>query len=213
MASNGVNPTTGSPLFPEEDAPAQGADLEEVAAYAAFRGNLLRLTATEMADFDYPEDGLVVLDRTNKSLMRYDGGFVQHGIEHLGTSLSTSPLQGPITTTPTAVSSVSVTASLSRTSNLRVRGRINTYSSVASDVIEILLKDGSTTVSKWTVPANSSPTAAATSQSQFFEVPLPAVTSGSHTYTVQVVRVAGSGNISIAPAADQPNWLTVERYS
>lgn len=213
MASDDIDPTTGAPVFLETGAPAQGADLTEVADFAVFRGNALKGTATEMADFDYPIEGLLWSDTTNKSLMRYDGGFVQHGVEHLGTDTSDSPTQGSITTVATTVSNISIAVSLSRTSNLRVRGRINTYSSVATDVIEILLKDGSTTVGKWTFPANSSPSTAATSQSQFFETPLVGVTAGSHTYTLQVVRVTGSGNISIAPSAEQLNWLTVERYA
>lgn len=213
MASNGIQAgQEDAPAFPEEDALASGADLEEVSRYAKWRGNLIKGTFSVMSAFSAAVEGLFWSDITNKSLMRYDGGWVQHGIEHLGTSTSGTPLQTPITTTPVTVATISVSVSLSRTSQLRVRGRVNTYSSVATDVIEIILKDGATTVAKWTFPANSSPSAAATSQSQFFETPLTGVTSGSHTYTLQVVRVAGSGNVSISPAADQLNWLTVERY-
>lgn len=212
MASDGIQVgQEDAPAFPEEDALQTGADLEEVARYAKHRGNLLKGTFTEMNDYDHPVDGVFWSDVTNKSLMRYDGGFVQHGIEHLATDVSTSPTQGSITTTLTAVANISVTVSLSRTSNLRVRLQLQTYSSVASDVIQIQLKDGATQVAEWTLAANSSPTVNATSQSQLVEIPLPGVTAGSHTYTVEVRRVAGSGSITVSPTAMGPNWLTVER--
>lgn len=73
MASNGVDPTTGFPLFPEEDAPQLGADLEEVAAYAVLRGNALRGTTAERDDFAYPLDGLLWSNTTTDSIDRYDG--------------------------------------------------------------------------------------------------------------------------------------------
>ena len=59
MASNGFQPGgQGIPAFPEEDAPQLGADYEEVARYAAFRGNLLRGTTEEMNTFPHPVEGL-----------------------------------------------------------------------------------------------------------------------------------------------------------
>lgn len=213
MASNGIQAgQEDAPAFPEEDALASGADLEEVSRYAKWRGNLLKGTFSAMGAFAAAVEGLFWSDITNKSLMRYDGGWVQHGIEHLGTSTSSTPNGSTFTTTPTTVNGISTTVSLSRTSQLRARGKVNTYSSVATDVIEVLLKDGATTVAKWTFPANSSPSVTGTTQSQFFETPITGVSAGSHTYTLQVVRVTGSGNISIGAAADSLNWLTVERY-
>lgn len=50
MASNGVS-GIGAPRFPETDAPQTGADYEEVADYAAFRGNFMLGTAAEMWAF------------------------------------------------------------------------------------------------------------------------------------------------------------------
>jgi hypothetical protein len=73
MASNGVDPTTGSPRFPETDAPQTGADYEEVADYAVFRGNTLKGTATEMNDFDYPIEGMLWSNTTDGDVYRYDG--------------------------------------------------------------------------------------------------------------------------------------------
>ena len=51
MASNGVDPTYGYPKFPESDAPQLGADLEEVAAYARYRGNRIVETAAARTAF------------------------------------------------------------------------------------------------------------------------------------------------------------------
>lgn len=215
MASNGnQSGYDDAPAFPGGDAPQTGPDLEEVARYAWKRGNLLRGTNAEMNDYDHFDDGVAWADTTNSSLMvDWGSGPVQHGIEHLATDTSTSPTQGSITTTPTTVANISISVTLARTSTLRVRGIVSTYSSAVNDVLQILLKDGATTVSEWTMSANSSPGITATSQTQYFEVPLVGVSAGTHTYTVQVVRVAGSGNLTIAPSAASPNWLTVERIA
>lgn len=56
MASNGVN-AIGAPRFPETDAPQTGADLEEIANYAAFRGTRMVGPRAEMLQF--AADGFV----------------------------------------------------------------------------------------------------------------------------------------------------------
>lgn len=73
MASNGVDPNEGYPLFPETDAPQLGADYEEVAAFAAFRGNLPVGTTTERNAWAYAKEGSFWSNTTTDTIDRYDG--------------------------------------------------------------------------------------------------------------------------------------------
>lgn len=75
MASNGFQPGgQGIPAFPEEDAPQTGADYEEVARFAAFRGNTLRGTRSERDEFEFPVEGLFWSNTTDKTLDRHTAG-------------------------------------------------------------------------------------------------------------------------------------------
>jgi len=75
VASNGFQPGgQGIPAFPEEDAPQLGADNEEVARFAAFRGNTLRGTTAEMNAFEFPVEGLWWSNTTNGGLYRFTSG-------------------------------------------------------------------------------------------------------------------------------------------
>lgn len=73
MASNGLQPgQEDAPAFPEDDALASGADLEEVARYAKRRGNLFKGTTTEMnAQTAY--DGAFWSNITDDTLYRGNG--------------------------------------------------------------------------------------------------------------------------------------------
>lgn len=74
MASNGIQAgQEDAPAFPEEDAPALGADLEEVARYAKDRGNLLKGTTTQRNAHTPKIDGLFWADTTDGTLYRCDG--------------------------------------------------------------------------------------------------------------------------------------------
>lgn len=75
MASNGLQPGyEDAPAFPEEDALAVGADLEEVARYAKSRGNLLKGTTTARNTFaTYATAGVFWSDTTDGAVYRFDG--------------------------------------------------------------------------------------------------------------------------------------------
>lgn len=76
MASNGVQPGgKGAPAFPEGDALASGADLEELARLAVFRGNLLGPgTTAEMNSFGYPVEGMFWSNSQDGELYRRTSG-------------------------------------------------------------------------------------------------------------------------------------------
>lgn len=77
MASNGLQPGhEDAAAFPEEDALASGADLEEVARYAKWRGNLIKGTTTQRLAWsdDFPSvAGVFWSDTTNGGLYVSDG--------------------------------------------------------------------------------------------------------------------------------------------
>lgn len=78
MASNGLQPGfEDAPAFPEEDAPAQGADLEEVARFAVRRGNFYK--GTTAARLALPNvEGVYWSDTDLDSLFRNSGsGWVE----------------------------------------------------------------------------------------------------------------------------------------
>lgn len=72
MASNGTQSGFGdAPAFPEEDALQIGGDLEEVARYAQFRGNLLKGTNAEMLAYGHPTLELYWANTTDGFLYKY----------------------------------------------------------------------------------------------------------------------------------------------
>ena len=77
MASNGQQPGyEDAPGYPEEDALASGADLEENARFAVWRGNHLKGTSTQRLAWsaEYPTiAGVYWSDLTNGHLYRSDG--------------------------------------------------------------------------------------------------------------------------------------------
>jgi hypothetical protein len=77
MASNGLQAgQEDAPAFPEEDALAIGADLEEVARYAKLRGNMLKGTTAERTAWvaSYPTvEGVMWSDTTTDLLYRSTG--------------------------------------------------------------------------------------------------------------------------------------------
>lgn len=58
MAASIYDPRTGAPIFFESGAPEEGADLTEVARFAAANGNRLIGTAVQRAAYAYPRRGL-----------------------------------------------------------------------------------------------------------------------------------------------------------
>jgi hypothetical protein len=74
MASQGNDLVTGSPTFLEDYEMQQGADLTEVAAYAAKRGTRLVGTAAARTSFGYKTEGLLWRDTTDGITYEvYDG--------------------------------------------------------------------------------------------------------------------------------------------
>jgi hypothetical protein len=73
MASNGVDPITGAPRFPETDAPAIGADYQEVADFAASVGSQSIGTSAARLAYPYARKGFGWYDTT------LDQGFVHDG--------------------------------------------------------------------------------------------------------------------------------------
>ncbi len=133
--------------------------------------------------------------------------------ERIGLARTTTPDQTGINTTEVAVTGISVSVTLATAADLQFIVQLSSYSTAAPDVITIALKDGSTVVAEWLAPANSSPTITGTRRQQSFTGVLLAVASGSHTYTLTVRRVAGTGNITVAPRLLAPNFLMIDRFS
>lgn len=73
MANDGYDATTGAPIFLPGGVPADAADLTEVAAYAAMRGNTLVGTTAERNAFQYPRTGMTWFDTTRMRDYVYNG--------------------------------------------------------------------------------------------------------------------------------------------
>lgn len=124
-------------------------------------------------------------------------------------AVNTSGTQGGITTA-TTVTGLSVSITLGAATDLQIRVGLQTYGLSTDDVVQIDIMDGATNVGQITRQANSSPSATATSNYQNGEIHLLAVAAGTHTYTVQVTRVAGSGTLTVAPSTLAPSFLAVQ---
>lgn len=153
---------------------------------------------------------VVTSDGANNGIYWYNGTNWAPTSTRVQTVSTSTPTQNSITTTPTTVTGLTVTTVLAGTQKLRVKGTVQVYSSNAGDVVQVSVLDGATVVQSWSLPANSSSGQAATSMSNYFEGILSGVASGSHTYTVQLTRVAGTGSVTTAPSALSNNWLAVE---
>ena len=74
MASNGVQSgQEDAPAFPEGDPPATGADYEEVARYAKFRGNSFKGTTAQRTGYAYAAEGHRWYDTTLDQEYLHDG--------------------------------------------------------------------------------------------------------------------------------------------
>lgn len=111
------------------------------------------------------------------------------------------------TTSEVTITGVSTAFTLPAVTQMRVRVLLTGYSSAAGDVMVVRVKDGATTVAQWTVMANSA--GAATSMSHSLESS-PELAAGAHTLTIAVLRVAGSGTITVSPSAGSPVQLLAE---
>lgn len=108
-------------------------------------------------------------------------------------------------TTETLVTGLSLTFSLAATTLVEVDIQVVTFGTgAASDIIDIALKDGGTTICRWTRPANSS--GGSTSLTQNCHA-VKSLASGSHTLTVSLTRVGGTGNIATNQDATNPAYM------
>lgn len=112
---------------------------------------------------------------------------------------------GSITTTETTVHSVTVTVPAGR--YIEVSFSCMTYSTVATDVLMMALKEGSTQLMQ--APNHANSVNAETSKYQFGSVFLTP-SAGSHTYLLRCVRAAGTGTITVAGSTADPVQIVVK---
>ncbi|MCS4277710.1 hypothetical protein M2390_002919 [Mycetocola sp. BIGb0189] len=74
MAANSTDPTTGRPMFIENQAVQVGADLDTVSRYASENGNRVALTTAERQAFKYGREGLECWDKDEKREYLWTGG-------------------------------------------------------------------------------------------------------------------------------------------
>lgn len=116
MASDNVDALTGAPIFLETGGMAQGADLTEVAAFAAAHGWAGCGPTTEMNDFDYHRDGLWWSNTTDGGLYRSNGtGWVK----------AWAPATAAGSVVPTAGTGVTLSSNVLHTRNGRLLGTID----------------------------------------------------------------------------------------
>lgn len=124
-------------------------------------------------------------------------------------AVTTSGGQSGITTA-TTITGLSVSLTLGGTAALRFTAGVTHYATVTDTVLALSIMDGASTLTTWTRQANSSPSAANSGNGSTFQMIIPAVGAGSHTFTLQATRAAGSGTVSIAPSATNQCYLSVE---
>lgn len=122
----------------------------------------------------------------------------------------TTGTQGGITTTRTKITGTDINLTLSAPTLLRFYANVVTYSGSVADVAVLSIMDGNTNLYDMTVPTNSSVTVPATSRAQqlLTEAIVPA---GAHNFNVSIVRVVGSGSITVAPGAKSPTSFSIDR--
>lgn len=128
----------------------------------------------------------------------------------VGSAEATTADQTGITTTATEITGTSVSFTLAAAGTVVFTGVLSTYSSSAGDVIAVQVRDGSTVLREYVRPANSAPATATTTQTQVITGEL-ALTAGSHRLNLAVVRLAGSGSITVTKASIRPSALAVDR--
>jgi hypothetical protein len=72
------------------------------------------------------------------------------------------------------------------------------------------VRDDTTLLHEFTKPANSSPTSGSTTRTHVVGGELT-LAAGTHRLNLAVVRVAGTGTITVAKSATSPSRLTVNR--
>lgn len=114
-----------------------------------------------------------------------------------------------VTSTYTQITPISVTVTLARATKLRLSAGFTTYSTVSADVVGAQIRDGASSVFDIARAANSSPSIVGTTNTHNVEQIVTAA-AGTHTYTLWVVRGAGSGSITIHISTVAKAWLRAE---
>jgi len=151
-------------------------------------------------------DALLRLKIVERRIAIGSSGFA---VRNYGAVQSTTA-QGSITTTPVAVPGISLPITMPDNGRLRFQGQVVTYSSSVNDVVSIRLLDGGSEVWSWSVRANSGIATASTGHAHTL-IAEADVATGAHTYTLDVARVVGSGNVTIGPTSNSPNLLSIDR--
>ena len=110
-------------------------------------------------------------------------------------------------TTPAAISGLSAAISAPAAATVEVVVGVNCYGSGADDVIGVELRRNGTKVRAWTARANSGN--AGTSAYQTFTTTV-SVPSGTSTFSVYLLRAAGSGTVTLAPSTDAPAFVSAK---
>lgn len=111
------------------------------------------------------------------------------------------------TTTPAAISGLSAAVSAPAAATVEVVVGINCYSSDTSDVVGVELRRNGTKVRTWTARANSGNAGTAAYQTFTTTVAVP---SGTSTFSVYLLRAAGSGTVTLAPSTDAPAFVSAK---
>ena len=91
----------------------------------------------------------------------------------------------------------------------RVLFQVDTYSTAVTDILSIKPRADAQQLNEYSSAANSSPSAAATSIQHLVAAYYTAPATATVTFSVEIKRVAGSGNITATGAT---SFISVERW-
>lgn len=129
---------------------------------------------------------------------------------YLGSVTKTAGNTTVSSATEVAIPGISLVVTTPRAGRVRLVCTMTTLSTNINDVLVVRIKEGATIRADFTLQPNSSHTTPATSMFQSMSIVLPAVTEGEHTYTLTVLRVTGTGTITVSPSALNPVQLSAE---
>lgn len=164
-------------------------------------------TTAQMNAFTQAPNGFEWFNTTdNSDYVRLGGAWVIVG--HIFTAKQTSGSQA--SSIKFALAGLSASFSLASPQSVALDLTFRRYSTVAGDLVDFIIEDGATLLWKDTTQANSGGVTTGLSTSHKMIVQLGA---GSHSITVSLQRVQGSGNITSAPTAQAPNMLSISGVS
>lgn len=135
---------------------------------------------------------------------------LRRGSPYLGSATKTSGNTSVSSATEQAIAGISLEVTVPRAGRVRLTVTMSTRSTSLDDILLVRIKEGTNARADFTTQPNSSNTVATTSQYQHLSVILQAVTAGVHTYTLSIVRSAGTGTITVVPSALAPVQISAE---